>query len=201
SERSKVVVGVEGEGSAAAKPRQRGIITKEELDKMKFKACAICGVADDHAMSLGPWYQGCPSTNVVGPKAEIVCWCCEEDVTIAHPNENIIGRARLKESIFDSIRLRLAYSLIPSYQQGRVVHGKLVKLGFCFDSFVHNALVNLYSKCGDNKAAYKLVDEVPSRNVVNWNTMIARFLACGDIRKARELFDQMPERKLSLGMC
>ncbi|KAF5188965.1 Pentatricopeptide repeat, partial [Thalictrum thalictroides] len=56
--------------------------------------------------------------------------------------------------------------------------------------------MNLYSKCGDIKAAYQLFDEVPSENIVNWNTMIAGFLVCGDIGKARELFDQMPERNV-----
>ncbi|KAF5190603.1 hypothetical protein FRX31_019810 [Thalictrum thalictroides] len=82
---------------------------------MKFNVCAICGVDDDHPMSRCPWRQGCLSTNVVGPDAEIVCLCCDEDVKISHPNEKIIGRARLKESTFDCIRIRPPRSSLPRF--------------------------------------------------------------------------------------
>ncbi|XP_010263420.1 PREDICTED: pentatricopeptide repeat-containing protein At1g08070, chloroplastic-like [Nelumbo nucifera] len=89
-----------------------------------------------------------------------------------------------------------AYSLIPSYQEGRTVHGKLLRLGLCSDVFLHNALIHMYSKCGDVKAAYCLFEEVPAYNVVNWNTMINACFSCGDIENARRLFNEMPERNV-----
>ncbi|PIA61501.1 hypothetical protein AQUCO_00300782v1 [Aquilegia coerulea] len=104
AERSKMVV-VCGGQRQVPKPKEKGVITKEDLAKMKFKACAICGIADDHGQSRCPLRQACPSTKLVGPLAEIVCWCCEEDPAIAHPNKYVMGRARLKENVFDIIRI------------------------------------------------------------------------------------------------
>ncbi|XP_057962381.1 pentatricopeptide repeat-containing protein At4g18840-like [Malania oleifera] len=89
-----------------------------------------------------------------------------------------------------------AYGLRPSYEEGRVVHGKIVKMGFYSDVFIRNALIHMYSKCGDLSNGCKLFDEMPTCNVVNWNTMIMAFFGCGDVENGRRLFDEMPERNV-----
>ncbi|KAF9605727.1 hypothetical protein IFM89_018123 [Coptis chinensis] len=99
---------------------------------------------------------------------------------------------------FTFIFLLKAYSLIPiGYkEEGKVVHGKVFKFGYYFDSFVRNGLMNFYSKCGDVKLAYRVFEELRSENVVNWNTMVGGFMSCGEIEKGRKLFDEMPERNV-----
>ncbi|KNA18439.1 hypothetical protein SOVF_070850 [Spinacia oleracea] len=80
--------------------------------------------------------------------------------------------------------------------EGKMVHGMVVKLGFDYDAFISNALLNLYSKCEDFRSARKLFDEMPVKNVVNWNTLITACFSCGDFENARNLFDEMPERNV-----
>ena len=89
-----------------------------------------------------------------------------------------------------------AYGLRPSYQGGRIVHGKLAKVGFCSDVFIRNALIHMYLKSGSIGDAHLLFDETPNTNVVTWNTMIVGCFGCGDTDRARRLFDEMPERNI-----
>ncbi|XP_034707147.1 pentatricopeptide repeat-containing protein At1g08070, chloroplastic-like [Vitis riparia] len=89
-----------------------------------------------------------------------------------------------------------AYGLRPSYQEGRIVHGKLVKVGFCYDVFTRNALIHMYLKCGSITDAHLLFDEMPNHNVVTWNTMITGCFGCGDTERACRLFGEMPERNV-----
>lgn len=44
--------------------------------------------------------------------------------------------------------------------------------------------------------AWYLFDEMPVRDVVTWNSMIAGFFRREDVEKGRELFDRMPERSV-----
>ncbi|KAF5746734.1 pentatricopeptide repeat-containing protein [Tripterygium wilfordii] len=89
-----------------------------------------------------------------------------------------------------------AYGLRTSLKEGRVIHEKIVKVGFCADMFIHNALINMYAKCGDIEAAYRVFVEMPSTSVVVWNTLITGFFNCSNIDGGRMLFDQMPERNV-----
>ncbi|KAK9291824.1 hypothetical protein L1049_020028 [Liquidambar formosana] len=90
-----------------------------------------------------------------------------------------------------------AYALRLGCIEGRIVHGKVVKVGFCFDAFLSNALIHMYSKCGDIGAAYQVFDEMNTHNVVNWNTMIMGYFHCGDADNGRRLFDEMPQRNVN----
>ncbi|KAM1449443.1 hypothetical protein ACFX14_008267 [Malus domestica] len=52
-----------------------------------------------------------------------------------------------------------------------------------------NALMDMYAKCGGINSAAQLFNEMPERNVVSWNTMIAAY--AGHAKQALTLFDQM----------
>ncbi|XP_042518591.1 pentatricopeptide repeat-containing protein At5g48910-like [Macadamia integrifolia] len=90
-----------------------------------------------------------------------------------------------------------AYSLIPNSQEAIILYGKLLKLGFYFDEFIRNALIHVYLKCGDIMAARLLFDEIPTDNVVIWNTMISGCFNYGDTESAQKLFDEMPNRNVA----
>lgn len=48
----------------------------------------------------------------------------------------------------------------------------------------------------DVRAARRIFDEMPGRNIVSWNAMISGYAKAGDFIPARELFDLMPERNV-----
>ncbi|RLN08671.1 pentatricopeptide repeat-containing protein [Panicum miliaceum] len=44
-----------------------------------------------------------------------------------------------------------------------------------FNSFIYNALVDMYCKCGDMMAAVALFRRMPERNYISWNSMVTGF--------------------------
>lgn len=97
---------------------------------------------------------------------------------------------------FTLLHVLKAYAFRPSYREGIVVHGKIVKLGFYLDPFICNALIHMYSKCGDICSAQQVFNEMPERTLVNWNTIIAACFSCGDVENGRRLFGELPERNI-----
>ncbi|XP_050365108.1 pentatricopeptide repeat-containing protein At2g22410, mitochondrial-like [Argentina anserina] len=59
-----------------------------------------------------------------------------------------------------------------------------------------NALIDMYAKCGDLSSATELFNEMPEKNLVSWNTMIAGYAAHGHAKQALTLFDQMKCRDM-----
>ncbi|OIV96179.1 hypothetical protein TanjilG_14856 [Lupinus angustifolius] len=78
----------------------------------------------------------------------------------------------------------------------RLVHGHVVKFGFCDDPFVVSAFIELYCGLCEAKTARVLFDEVRKKDVVLWTAMIDGYGKMGDVENARELFDEMPERNV-----
>ncbi|GAB2220630.1 hypothetical protein Droror1_Dr00008292 [Drosera rotundifolia] len=96
---------------------------------------------------------------------------------------------------------RITYStmLMLSSKQGFVdfgwqVHGHIVKFGFSAYVFVGNGLVDMYSKLGLIDDAKWVFRDMPERNLVMCNTMVAGFLRNGDVNRAKNLFHSMLEK-------
>lgn len=80
-------------------------------------------------------------------------------------------------------------------RQIQMIHTQIVKSGFSSDIFVPNSLIDSYSKCGAGvEDVRKLFDEMPERDVVSWNSLIAGFVKAGELGEAQRAFDEMPER-------
>ncbi|CAN6438689.1 unnamed protein product [Victoria cruziana] len=73
---------------------------------------------------------------------------------------------------------------------GKQVHGLSIKLGLSSDLFVGNALISMYSKCGSTDA-FRVFNEMPERDIVSWNAIIAGCASHGLGRKAIEIYKQM----------
>ncbi|KAG6496334.1 hypothetical protein ZIOFF_044195 [Zingiber officinale] len=76
-------------------------------------------------------------------------------------------------------RVLKACSGIGSIRHGEAVHRHLVRSGFGHDAFVLNALVDMYSKCGDIQKARKVFDNMTSRDSVSWNSMLVGYIRHG----------------------
>ncbi|CAL9773973.1 unnamed protein product [Musa acuminata subsp. burmannicoides] len=74
---------------------------------------------------------------------------------------------------------------------GRNLHRYIGARQIDMDVFVGNALVDMYSKCGDVDSAYQLFNEMPVRNVVSWNSIISGLVNNKEFKQALELFRQM----------
>ncbi|KAJ1426503.1 Tetratricopeptide-like helical domain superfamily [Sesbania bispinosa] len=80
-----------------------------------------------------------------------------------------------------------------SVQVGEEVHRHVVRSGFSNDGFVLNALVDMYSKCGNIVKARKIFNKIPpsSRDSVSWNTMLTAYVHHGLEVEAMNIFRQM----------
>ncbi|XP_030449543.1 putative pentatricopeptide repeat-containing protein At1g69350, mitochondrial [Syzygium oleosum] len=75
-------------------------------------------------------------------------------------------------------------------QLGCQIHGFVMK-SHIYNEFVRNALIDMYSKCGDVDSAYRVFLEIQQRDIVTWNTMICGFCQNGYSLEAIHLFDKM----------
>ncbi|KAJ3694737.1 hypothetical protein LUZ60_000114 [Juncus effusus] len=79
---------------------------------------------------------------------------------------------------------------------GRTMHGLVEKLGFKFDVYISNALLQLYATNGRLDLARQLFDKMVVRDVVSYNTIIAPLSKVGKLETARQLFDEMPHKSV-----
>lgn len=79
---------------------------------------------------------------------------------------------------------------------GREIHGQIVRIGHCGDVHVTTALIQMYSICGEIGDASHLFDEMPRRDVIAWNALLAGHVRHGDMERASALFERMPERNV-----
>ena len=55
-------------------------------------------------------------------------------------------------------------------------------------------MISAYDRVNDSKSADYLLESMPHKNVVSWNTVIGRYIRLGDIEGARRVFQIMPQR-------
>ncbi|RYR03074.1 hypothetical protein Ahy_B06g081906 isoform B [Arachis hypogaea] len=77
---------------------------------------------------------------------------------------------------------------------GKVIHGLATKVGIEGYVSLKNALINLYSSCGEILNARKVFDGGLLADQISWNSMISGYLRCGSVEDAEMLFGSMPEK-------
>ncbi|GAB4835271.1 hypothetical protein Ancab_000180 [Ancistrocladus abbreviatus] len=94
----------------------------------------------------------------------------------------------------DSVTLTTIISAcarLSDLEKGKEIHRELLQNGFVLDSFVSSALVDMYGKCGCLEIARGIFEQIPTKTVVAWNSMISGYSLKGDSRSCIELFGRM----------
>jgi pentatricopeptide repeat protein len=76
-------------------------------------------------------------------------------------------------------------------EQGKQIHGYVIRSGFVSDIVVGTGLVDMYAKCGHVDTAQKLFERMPRRNVVSWNVVIGGYSQNGHPHEALTFFNKM----------
>ncbi|KAH6785601.1 hypothetical protein C2S51_038056 [Perilla frutescens var. frutescens] len=87
-----------------------------------------------------------------------------------------------------------AYSVVEDLNQGRCLHGLVIRMGYELEPDLRVALTSLYAKCGQVMAAKSLFDQIKIEDVLLWNSMISGFAKSGHATEALELFTEMMSR-------
>ncbi|XP_077242634.1 PPR superfamily protein [Tasmannia lanceolata] len=76
--------------------------------------------------------------------------------------------------------------------QGKQLHCHMIKLGWMQSNiFIANALVDLYSACGSSIDVRKLIEFIPAKDVISWNSIVSVHADNGLPFKALEFFYTM----------
>ncbi|KAF5747804.1 pentatricopeptide repeat-containing protein [Tripterygium wilfordii] len=78
-------------------------------------------------------------------------------------------------------------------ERGMEIHMEMLKDGRLLDGYVRSALVDMYGKCGFLEIAKQVFEQIPAKNVVTWNSMIAGYSLKGESKTCFELFNRMQE--------
>ncbi|ESQ47492.1 hypothetical protein EUTSA_v10020184mg [Eutrema salsugineum] len=74
---------------------------------------------------------------------------------------------------------------------GKQLHGYVLRGGYSDNIFIASALVDMYSKCGNIKAARKIFDRMNLHDEVSWTAIIMGHALHGHGREAISLFEEM----------
>lgn len=82
--------------------------------------------------------------------------------------------------------------------EGKYVHAHMAKSGFVSTTFVLNALVNMYMKCGSLVDARDVFDKMQERDMFTWTMMLAGYSKLGYPEQAYEIYEQMHKERVPL---
>ncbi|KAL4581108.1 hypothetical protein LXL04_017317 [Taraxacum kok-saghyz] len=75
--------------------------------------------------------------------------------------------------------------------KGRLIHLYVIKHGLESDLFVGNAFINFYAKFTELENSRKFFDDLPTRDLVSWNSIISGYEQNGNPNRALEFFHEM----------
>ncbi|XP_039132635.1 pentatricopeptide repeat-containing protein At4g21300-like [Dioscorea cayenensis subsp. rotundata] len=77
-------------------------------------------------------------------------------------------------------------------RNGMEIHGYACKVnGLASNTSVCNALMAMYVKAGDSESADNVFDTMPERDIISWNTMLAKLALVDDFEHVSRLFRAM----------
>ncbi|KAK7281803.1 hypothetical protein RIF29_10090 [Crotalaria pallida] len=91
-----------------------------------------------------------------------------------------------------------ACALLSDVELGEVIHGFALKMGLFADTFVNNALIAMYGKCGFVESAFKVFECMPQRNLVSWNSIMYVCSEKGLFEESYDLLKQLLNDEKSL---
>ncbi|KAL0412066.1 UNVERIFIED_CONTAM: Pentatricopeptide repeat-containing protein, chloroplastic [Sesamum latifolium] len=99
--------------------------------------------------------------------------------------ENSVPDEKILATILNSC------SALHSLKLGREIHGFALRCGFVEHTIIDDALVNMYSKCGDLNSAKIVFHAMPFKDQVSWSSLISGFAQRGYVEEALKLFHNM----------
>ncbi|KAK7255214.1 hypothetical protein RIF29_28619 [Crotalaria pallida] len=87
-----------------------------------------------------------------------------------------------------------ACSKLKDLNMGRYIYDNYIKDAIIEPGLVlENALIDMFAACGEMDVAQGIFDNMKTRDVISWTSIVAGFANIGQVDIARKYFDQMPE--------
>ncbi|CAA2988749.1 pentatricopeptide repeat-containing At3g49170, chloroplastic [Olea europaea subsp. europaea] len=102
-----------------------------------------------------------------------------------------IDGSRIGLDAFTFASLLSGAASVGAVGKGERIHAQLLKSGFESDQCVANALISMYTRCGNIEAAFQVFEQMEDWNVISWTSIITGFAKHGFAKRSLELFKQM----------
>ncbi|CAL0308300.1 unnamed protein product [Lupinus luteus] len=89
-----------------------------------------------------------------------------------------------------------AYTDVDDLEQGKSLHGCVIKMGLEDEPDLLISLTSFYAKCGQVTVARSFFDQMETPNVIMWNAMISGYAKNGHAEEAVQLFRDMISRNV-----
>ncbi|KAJ7514015.1 hypothetical protein O6H91_23G022500 [Diphasiastrum complanatum] len=97
----------------------------------------------------------------------------------------------VKPTVVTYVSVLDACADVTALREGKMIHESIVDSGFDKEIVLGNALINMYAKCGSLQDARTVFDNMQSRDVFSWTSVIAAYAQHGHGHATLELFRQM----------
>lgn len=78
------------------------------------------------------------------------------------------------------------------YREGTQLHKLVLCLGFDFDVFLGNSVINMYFRCGHFLEACNVFYSMGTKDTVSWNSLLSGYVQNDEVDEAYKLFEIMP---------
>ena len=65
--------------------------------------------------------------------------------------------------------------MVVSLNQGKWIHGLVLKTGMCMSAFVATSLLDMYVKCGEVTHARSFFDKLDNVDLISWTAMFVSY--------------------------
>lgn len=100
-----------------------------------------------------------------------------------------LNHGRLDESTLSTVLS--VCDCVDNLSWGRGIHGLLFKLGLDYDICLSNTLLSMYFETGKYKDAEKLFHNMPGKDLISWNSMMAGYVLAGKILDALRVLREL----------
>ncbi|KAH6814243.1 Tetratricopeptide repeat superfamily protein [Perilla frutescens var. frutescens] len=90
-----------------------------------------------------------------------------------------------------------ACAALSALEQGKLIHGHILRKGLDSILPVMNALVTMYARCGDLELGETVFNQMARRDIVSWNSLISSYAVHGLGSKALQTFQEMVQLGMS----
>ncbi|KAF5182936.1 Pentatricopeptide repeat-containing protein [Thalictrum thalictroides] len=105
-------------------------------------------------------------------------------------------RSGLMPTQFTYTMILNACSRLRDFISGQIIHGHVIKSDQTPDMPLQNALLDMYSSCGDTDTAFYVFGRIEFPDLVSWNSIMAAYVENGEGQKAMRMFTQLCQMAL-----
>ncbi|POO03358.1 DYW domain containing protein [Trema orientale] len=133
-------------------------------------------------------------TDLVSWNSIIAAYEQNDDPKAALGFFNKMQQIGIQPDLLTLLSLASIVAQLADCQKSRSVHGFILRRGWVMENVaIGNAVVDMYAKLGAINSARNVFEELPTKDVISWNTLITGYAQNGLASEAIEVYNTMEE--------